>query len=146
MKYLILFCCSFGVTLLLIGLQGGSAQSGSRHASSMQALTGASSAPAGAAQARTSQTELPLSDQELDDHIWAIQILATDPSTASVPALDHVLHSSNDNRERLEAVAALQLLKSDPAYSDAARAVLTRISTDAHPAVAARARAALAGS
>jgi hypothetical protein len=84
-----------------------------------------------------------LSQQELEDRSWAISALAAAPSEASVQALAHVLESSGDYRERLEAVSALHHMASSAASADSVRKVLKRATTDRNAEVAARARLAL---
>jgi len=91
------------------------------------------------------EVEMPADDllapEDLEDRIWAITELATAPSPTSVDALAHVLATSDDYRERLEAVEALHRIADSGESSAAARQALQQATTDRHAEVAARARA-----
>jgi hypothetical protein len=86
-----------------------------------------------------------LSDGELDDRYWAIDELGASPSDSSVQALDQVLASSGDYRERLRAVTALERILSSGEAEAAARGALERAAGDRNAEVASSASAALGG-
>ena len=89
--------------------------------------------------------EVVLSIQELEDRSWAIAALAARPGAESARALAHVLASSGDYRERLEAVSALHRMAATGAVGDIVRRALENAVSDRNAEVAARARAALFG-
>lgn len=98
-----------------------------------------------AAQSATREQDGVLSEAEYDDRAWAIAVLADAPSAASVEALAHVLATSGDRRERLDALAALQHIGAQPQLWDQVRDAIQKATADPDREVAARARAALNG-
>lgn len=138
-----LFLATFLVTLRLSG------DAGEHGADVPQAGSPEAAMPVTAIEAVPEPVEAPqdllLSTGELDDATWAITTLADAPSPESIEALQQVLASSRDPRERLAAVDALQRIAASGVWNGAARAALRQAAGDQDAEVATRARSALAG-
>lgn len=98
----------------------------------------------------TTQGQLPQKDGELDpqefeDRRWAIATLARHPSDTTIQSLSHILATSGDHRERLEAITALRDIGSTQEFAGTVKPALLRAAADRNAEVAARARSALAG-
>jgi hypothetical protein len=139
-----LFVAAFVGTLLL----SISATKESRSERKAQPPVAASAVQAIPAPAAATGPELPVDQllpaEEFADRTWAINELAASPSPESIEALGQVLVSSDDHRERLEAVDALQRLASSGEFAEPAREALRHALADRNAEVAARAQAALA--
>ncbi len=93
-----------------------------------------------AAQGRAPEEEREVSEQELQDRTWMVKTLGDSPSLTSVEALSHVLRTSGDKRERLEAVSALEHIAAAGGPTEEVMRALALAELDRSPEIAASAR------